>query len=109
MTAVQENRRTDSMRVRLSPEMMERFEALAVRYGMPPATLCAFAIARFVQSEENSLSMSRMAVMEAARRSSDAMNLSPDQLEKVLTPALQAMLPAIALQQQNLPLDDAAH
>ena len=40
MATAPENRRTDSIRVRLAPEMMERFENLASRYGMPPATLC---------------------------------------------------------------------
>lgn len=49
-------KRTDSIRVRLSPDMMEKFETLSVDYGMPMATLGAFAIANFVRRELNSKS-----------------------------------------------------
>lgn len=56
---ISENRRVDSIRVRLSDDMMERFEALANRYGMPTATLGAFAISRFVLQEEDSAAVNR--------------------------------------------------
>ena len=69
MATAPENRRTDSIRVRLAPEMMERFENLASRYGMPPATLCAFAVARFVQQEETNAQLTRMAVNGTHRKS----------------------------------------
>jgi predicted DNA-binding protein len=49
-------KRTDSIRIRLSSDMMEKFEALSSNYGMPMATLGAFAIANFVQRESNSKS-----------------------------------------------------
>ncbi len=86
----EENKRTGSMRIRLSPEMLERFEKLAKRYGMPPSTLAAFAIARFVQSEETN----RMVVMDAARQQVKAMEgqVTDERLERLLGPMFENML-----------------
>lgn len=116
MATAAENRRTDSIRVRLSPEMMERFEALASRYGMPPATLCAFAVARFVQSEESNASLTRMAVMDSIRKSGEKVDamLTEDNLEKMFGPMMKAIMEQMqpdisrALEQKNLPLDGEA-
>lgn len=86
----EENRRTGSIRVRLSPEMLDRLEALAKRYGMPVSTLAAFAIARFVQSEE----MNRMVVMDTARQQVKALEgqITDERMEKVFGTMLDAML-----------------
>jgi predicted DNA-binding protein len=90
-----ENRRTDSIRVRLSEDMMTRFDALAARYGMPPATLGAFAIARFVTSEENSLSLSREALKNIADKSIP--DISDEAMSTVITSALDALLKSGAI------------
>lgn len=108
MATADENRRTDSIRVRLSPEMMGRFEALAKRYGMPPATLCAFAVAQFTQNEENKLSMTRMAVMDASRRVGEQFDMTEETAERLFGPMLSEMVRQAALSQQNLPLDGEA-
>ncbi len=85
-----ENKRTGSMRVRLSPEMLERFEALAKRYGMPSATLAAFAIARFVQAEETN----RMLVMDTARRQAELLGeqMTDERMERLFGPMFENML-----------------
>lgn len=57
--SISENRRVDSLRVRLSEDMTERFESLANRYSMPAATLAAFAISRFVIQEDEASAISR--------------------------------------------------
>ena len=108
MAIPDENRRTDSIRVRLSPEMMARFEALAKRYGMPPATLCAFAVAQFTQNEENKLSMARMAVMDASRRAGEKFEMDEETMERLFGPMLAEIAMQAALTQQNLPLDGEA-
>lgn len=90
-----EHKRTGSMRIRLSPEMLERFEALAKRYGMPPSTLAAFAIARFVQSEE----MNRMVVMDTARQQVKA--LDDDRMQRMFGPLLESMVTAAQSGQLN--------
>ena len=87
-----ENRRTDSIRVRLSEDMMTRFDALAARYGMPPATLGAFAIAT---SEENSLSLSREALNNIADKSIP--NISDEALNTVMASAFEALLKSGAI------------
>lgn len=94
-----ENRRTDSIRVRLSEDMMSRFEALAARYGMPPATLGAFAIAKFVTSEENSLNLSR----EALSKLTDTnFSLSDDAMQGVLSSAFDALLKSGAITPEDV-------
>lgn len=95
-----ENRRTDSIRVRLSEDMMTRFDALAARYGMPPATLGAFAIARFVTSEENSLSLSREALNTIADKSIP--DISDEALGSVMASAFEALLKSGAISPEDV-------
>lgn len=90
-----ENRRNQDIRVRLSEDMMTRFDALAARYGMPPATLGAFAIARFVTSEENSLSLSREALKNIADKSIP--DISDEAMSTAITSALDALLKSGAI------------
>lgn len=104
MATESDNKRTDSIRVRLAPEMLERFELIAKRYGMPPATLGAFAIAQFVQQKENELSMSRMAVMQMARQMGET--LENVDVEKLLENMVPGMVQAMS--QPQLPLDAEA-
>lgn len=89
-----ENRRVDSIRVRLSPDMNERFDVLANRYGFPPATLAAFAISRFVQQEENNMAIAQKAVSQMA---SQALQFDDSVLEKMFA----AMMPDILKQLEN--------
>lgn len=67
-----EHRRTDSMRVRLSPSMMDRFDRLAESFGMPPSTLCAFAVISFIQQEEATARLRCGPVPEAERQRAEA-------------------------------------
>ena len=84
----EENKRTGAIRVRLSPDLLDRLEALAKRYGMPISTLSAFAIARFVQTEE----MNRMVVMDTARQQVKA--LDDDRMQRMFGPLLESMVTA---------------
>lgn len=95
-------RRTDSVKIKLAPDILGRLEEQARSYGMPPSTLCAFAVADWLQRQENNAKLARMAVMDATR------NAFPD--EEVMGRALEAALPAIAkaLGQANLPLEGEA-
>lgn len=47
----EEDKRTASIRVRLSPGQMERLVRLGKRLGMPPATLGALGVNRFLDEE----------------------------------------------------------
>jgi predicted transcriptional regulator len=89
-----ENRRVDSVRIRLSPDMNERFEKLADAYGFPPATLAAFAISRFVQEEENKRAIALEAVNKLANQ---AFQFDESVLEKMFA----AMMPEILKQVEN--------
>lgn len=101
-------KRTDSIRVKLAPSMVERVERLAEAYCMPTATICAFAVAEWVAGKENNLRLARDAVMGIGAQVGGEMQKalgdfahSPqfDQL------ALQA---SSAMSQPNLPLDGEA-
>ncbi len=100
MTTTEKSTRTDSMRVRIAPEMMERFEKIALRYGFPPSTLAAFAISKFVQSEENTLQFSRMAIMDATRKQATqtADMFNDDAMERVFGPLLENIMKEQLLQ-----------
>ena len=94
-------RRTDSVKIKLAPDMINRLESAAKAYGMPPSTLCAFAVADWLNRQEQNAKLARMGVLEATRGA-----FADDQM----TAALEAALPAVmkALQQQNLSLDGEA-
>lgn len=55
-------RRTDSVRIKLSPEMLARVEVQAKGFSMPVATVCAFAVAEWVQNRERGMAMAQSAV-----------------------------------------------
>lgn len=98
-------RRTDSVRVKLAPEMLVRLESQAKAFGMPVATVCAFAVADWIQRKENEKAMTRMAVLEATRHSGEMFNLSEEQMERIFTPMLVEIAKQHALTQENLPLE----
>lgn len=104
-----EIRRTGDLRVKLAPEMLARLEAMATDYGMPGATFAAFAIADFINKQENTKRLTSMAVLDATRRAGEQMpELSDDRLEKIFAPMIAAIAQEAALSQKNLPLDGEA-
>ena len=94
-----EIRRTGDVRIKLAPEMLARLEAMAADFGMPGATFAAFAIADYINRQDNQLKLARMAVMDVSRSA----GVDPDMIQR----AIQAALPGVAkaLGQENLPLD----
>lgn len=97
-----EVRRTGDLRVKLAPDMLARLEAMATAYGMPGATFAAFAIADFINRQDNNQKLTRMAVLDMARN----FGIDEKQLEN-LERLATAMGPGVAkvLSQVNLPLD----
>lgn len=66
-----EGKRSDTLRVRLAPEVLERLEKAAERHGFPVASYAAFAIGRHLVEQENQQQAVRLGVLEASRRSVD--------------------------------------
>lgn len=56
----QEIKRTDSVRVRLSPDMMERLEKISANLGMPPSTVAAMAVGMYVIEQERTIVLDRI-------------------------------------------------
>ncbi len=48
----QAGKRTESIRVRLEPDMMQRFEQAASRYGLTPSTMAAVVLGEYVVRHE---------------------------------------------------------
>lgn len=62
----QSNKRSNSIRIRLSPEILERFETISKDIGMAPATLAAFVVGNFVREQERILpSRSALSVIQS--------------------------------------------
>ena len=64
-------RREDKIAVMFSSEMKARLDKIAAGFGMPPSTLCAFAVASWVQQQETNAAMTRMAVLSIAKQAGD--------------------------------------
>lgn len=98
--------RTDSIRLKLAPDMVARLERLSVAHGMPLSTVAAFGLSDWICKQEQNASLARMAALEIARQSVSMMGDLGEQLEK----AMPAML--AAMQQAGLEAevgDDASH
>lgn len=94
-------RRTDTVKIKLAPELLERVEAQARAYGMAPSTLCAMAVAEWVIRQENNAKIARMAVLDAMRGAGGA-----DQVAAMVEAALPSVVKALS--QQSLPIDGEA-
>lgn len=101
-------RRTNNIRVKLAPDMSERLESMADKYGMPTATLAAFAIAEWLTGKENGLMLSRMAVLDVCRKVGGQVSEMLNQV--VNSPDFDQMIAqsSMALNQVNLPLESDA-
>lgn len=82
--------RTDSIRVRLSADLMERFEVIATRYGIAPSTLATFAIAQFVHQEDYKMRVVDMAVSGMSELFGEL--FTGDTIERIVQPVLQNFL-----------------
>jgi len=56
----QVTKRTDSVRVRLSPDMMKRLESISAQLGMPPSTVAALAVGSYVIEQERTILVERI-------------------------------------------------
>jgi predicted transcriptional regulator len=103
MEVKQKVRRDTKVAIMFSPEMKERIDKIAVAFGMPPSTICSFAVASWVQQQENNLAMARMAVMQIARQTGE--KLDTLDLEKMLQMAVVEAARQTGDPQGLLPLD----
>lgn len=78
--------RSESIRVRLAPDLMERFEGLSERYGMTPSTMVAFIVGQWVKTQEDQARMSQIALMDIARKMS--LEVSPGDIAQFVESAM---------------------
>lgn len=61
-------RRENKVAIMLSEDMKARLDDVSKGYGMPPSTMASFAVAAWVQQQEQQKAMTRMAIMDVARQ-----------------------------------------
>lgn len=61
-------RRTDSVRVKLSPSIVQRLEKRAEVMGMPIATVCAVLIAESLEQKEQNSKVAHLTAVEMANK-----------------------------------------
>ena len=81
--------RTDSVRIKLAPGMVERLERLSIDYGMPVSTMGAFAIAHWVNQQEQNRFNAVNAIEQIARMTGE--KFTQADIEK----AIQVSLPSV--------------
>lgn len=82
--------RTDSVRIKLAPGMVERLERLSIDYGMPVSTMGAFAIAHWVNQQEQNRVNAVNAIEQIAR-------MTGEKIDRVdIEKAISASMPAVA-------------
>lgn len=85
--------RTESIRLRLAPDLMSRFDALSQRYGMTPSTMAAFVVGQWVKAQEDQARMSQIALMDIARKMAvDVSDANIAQFVDAMAPALGALV-----------------
>jgi predicted transcriptional regulator len=98
--------RTEALRLKLSPDMMDRLSCRAAAFGMPEATFAAFAVADFLNREEAQANLMRMAAVEMARRATD---LDEEKMEAAFKAAMPAIVATLSDEQiAKLRLDHKA-
>lgn len=90
--------RTEALRLKLAPEMMERLQRCATSFGMPEATVAAFAVADFLNRQEMQVNAVRMAALDMSRRAS-ADFASDDVLDKAFERVMPALLAQLNVEQ----------
>lgn len=92
------NIRTGNIRIKVSPEMLDRIELQAKSLCMPVATVCAFAVGDWVTRQENNVKLSRMAVLNASRQSAEQLGvqMTDERMERLFMPMIEAMGKAMA-------------
>lgn len=84
--------RTEALRLKLAPDMMERLARRAAAFGMPEATFAAFAVADFLNRQDAQDNLTRMAAIDISRRMSDLDEQKMEAAFKAVMPSIVAAL-----------------
>lgn len=73
MVAPAERRRSEEVRVKLSPALATEFAAIAEGRGLLPATLAAVALGEYVEQWRMKVRLQRMVAIDCSKRMADTM------------------------------------
>lgn len=73
MVAPAERRRSEEVRVKLSPALATEFAAIAEGRGLLPATLAAVALGEYVEQWRMEVQLQRMVALDGSKRMADTM------------------------------------
>lgn len=80
-------RRSEEIRVKLSPDLAAEFSGIAGGRGLLPATLAAVALGEYVERYRREVSVQRMVALDMSKRMSD-LALSEESIAKAVASAL---------------------
>lgn len=63
--------RVAEVRVKLQPELLQQFDQIAQRRGVPAATLAALVIGEYVEKQGEAASLQRLVALDTSKRISD--------------------------------------
>lgn len=86
MVEKSDRRRSEEIRVKLSPGMAAEFDAIAESRGLLPATLAASALGEFVERYRRDKQIAQMVAIDASKRMVEA--TSEGAVEKAITAIL---------------------
>lgn len=85
---VKGRRRTEEIRVKLAPAIVEEFGALAESRGLVPATLAAVVLGEYLEAQRQKLQVQRMVAVDMGKRMSE-FSFNEELLGKAIAEAMQ--------------------
>lgn len=80
-------RRSEEIRVKLSPDLAAEFSTIAGGRGLLPATLAAVALGEYVERYRREASVQRMVALDMSKRMSE-LSMSEEGIAKAIASAL---------------------
>lgn len=84
--------RTDSVRLKLSADMVARLDRIALAHGMPASTVAAYGLASWINQQEANAQLAHQAAMEIAR----SLNEHIGEIGPVLERALPGIVASVS-------------
>lgn len=73
--------RDDVLRIKVAPDILARLETLAVRFGLPPSTLAAYALAQWLAQQEQGANIAEAVAKEIGGQAGDVIRKLIDLVE----------------------------
>lgn len=73
--------RGEVLRIKVAPEIISRLETIALRFGLPPSTLAAYAVAQWIAQQEQGANIAQAVAKEVGGQLGAEMRKMMEMLE----------------------------